>query len=203
MNEGKGIGKFMTKPLLHPHGELDGIEVMIDLLHDQRRRLKRDLEDVDGSCLHWKVDPEANSISLILWHMGRLLDVFFNQFALGKPPEETCWFTGGWAERTQYDPRGKGRDGWGTLNFYSSSEIAEIPTFSKEELLIFYDDVYTALETYLKSATMCTLAEPAYGFDGAFTRYQVIVMAMMDNVRHLGEIQLIKSLWQRSKKGEP
>ena len=49
---------------------------------------------------------------------------------------------------------------------------------------------------------MCTLAEPAYGFDGAFTRYQVIVMAMMDNVRHLGEIQLIKSLWQRSKKGE-
>lgn len=190
------------KSLLHPHGELDGIAVLIDLIHDQQRRLKRDLADVNDSCLHWKVDPEANSIALILWHIGRLLDVFFIQHALGKPPQETCWFKYGWADRTHYDPRGRGRDGWGTLNQYTPQEIAEIPHFNKDDLLGFIDDVYAALETHLQSTTMRTLAEPAPGFQGQFTRYQVIVMALMDNVRHLGEIRLLKSLWQRSLKGE-
>jgi len=189
---------LMTKRLLYPHAELDGITVMIDLLHDQQRRLKRDLEDVNETCLHWKIDPEANSIALILWHMGRLLDVFFTQLALGKSPEETCWFRCSWADTTAYDPRGCGRDGWGTLNQYTPEEISEIPKLNKEELLRFIHDVYTALETHLQSTTMHTLVESAPGFEGQFTRYQVIIMAMMDNVRHLGEIRLVKSLWQRS-----
>ncbi len=188
----------MTESLLFPHGELDGIAMLIDLLHDQQRRLKRYLEDVDETCLNWKVDPEANSISLILWHMGRLTDVFFNQLALGKTAEETSWFKCGWANRTSYDPRGRGRDGWGTLNEYTPKEIAEIPTLNKEELFNFIDDVYAGLEKYLNLTTMRSLTEPAAGFNGTFTRYQVIVMALMDNVRHLGEILLIKSLWQRS-----
>jgi hypothetical protein len=191
----------MNAQLLHPHGELDGTAVLVDLLHDQQRRLKRDLQGVNQACLHWRVDPKANPIALILWHMGRLLDVFLNQFALGKPPEKTCWFSCGWAERTSYDPRGQGRDGWGTLNYYSAAEIAQIPEFSKEDLLAFIDDVYAVVKSYLESTTMSALAEPAPGFDGQYTRYQVIVMAMMDNVRHLGEINLLKSLWQRSHQG--
>jgi hypothetical protein len=187
--------------LLHPHGELSGIEMMIDIIHDQSRRLKRDLDDITEACLHWKVDPETNSIALILWHIGRLLDVFFNQHALGKSPEETCWFKCGWAERTSYDPRGRGRDDWGTLNQYNLEELAEIPRFKKADLIGFIDDVYHALEDYLRSTTMQTLIEPAPGFMGQFTRYQVITMAVMDNIRHLGEIRLVKSLWVRSSEG--
>ena len=191
---------MVENQLLHPHGDLGGIPVMIDILHDQERRLKRDLEDINEACLHWKVDPEANSIALILWHMGRLLDVFFNQLALGNTPDEACWFRCGWAERTNYDPKGRGRDGWGTLNQYTLEEITEIPQFHKADLIGFIDDVYNAIEAYLKSTTMITLSGPAPGFNGQFTRYQVIIMAMMDNIRHLGEIRLVKSLWQRSSK---
>jgi hypothetical protein len=183
--------------LLHPHGELTGPEVMVDYLDDNLRRLKRHMEAVDTDCLYWLIDPESNSIATILWHMGRILDVFFTRLALGSPSDEERWIAGGWAKRTGYDPRGLGRDGWGSLNEYSLEEVAAMPEFSQEQLMGFLEDVYGTVRAYLLSTAMIELAKPAAGFEGKFTRYQVISMALMDNARHLGEIRLIKSLWQR------
>lgn len=189
---------LMTKQdLLFPHGELTGTEVMIDYLDDNLRRLKRQLETVDDDCLCWRIDPESISIATILWHMGRILDVFFTHLALGLPSDQERWFAGGWAENTGYDPRGLGRDGWGSVNEYTLEEVAAMPKFSLDLLLAFIDDVYDAVREYLLAIPMLELAEPAAGFEGKFTRYQVISMALMDNVRHLGEIRLIKSLWMR------
>jgi hypothetical protein len=183
--------------LLFPHGELTGVEVMIDYLDDNQRRLKRYLNEVDEDCLHWKIDPEAISIAVILWHMGRLLDVFTFQLALGRSSDQECWFSGGWAEETGYDPRGLGRDGWGSLNQYSPAEVAAIPRFSWSQLSGYLDDVYRSVRDTLNFTPMTLLAQPGAGFDGQYTRYQIISMALMDNVRHLGEIRLIKSLYSR------
>jgi len=187
-----------TNNLIHPHRDLTGIEVMVDYLDDNLRRLKRQLINVSEDCLHWQVDAEANSIAVILWHMGRLLDVFFTQLALGIPSEEERWIAGGWAQKTEYDPRGLGRDGWGSVNEYSLDEVDAIPKFNLAVLLDFIEDVYGTVRDYLLATSMLEMAEPAAGFEGKFTRYQVISMALMDNVRHLGEIRLTRSLWVRS-----
>jgi hypothetical protein len=66
-------------------------------------------------------------------------------------------------------------------------------------LLGYLEDVYASLREYLTTTPMKALAEAGEGFEGKYTRYQVISMALMDNVRHLGEILLIKSLWERAK----
>lgn len=185
------------KQLLHPHGALSGTEVMVDYLDDNLRRLKRGLQGIDEAGLHWQVDPAANSIAVILWHMGRLLDVFFTQHAAGLPSGEECWFRCGWAEATGYDPRGLGRDGWGTLNNYTPAEVAAMPRFSWDQAWGYLEDVARAVRDYLEATPMTLLAQPGAGFQGQYTRYQIISMALMDNVRHLGEILLIKSLYQR------
>lgn len=70
-----------------------------------------------------------------------------------------------------------------------------MPKFSLELLINFLEDVYDRVRAYLLTSPVRSLAEPAVAFDGEFTRYQVISMALMDNVRHLGEIRLIKALW--------
>jgi hypothetical protein len=189
-----------SETLLFPHGDLTGPEVMVDYLEDNLRRLNRVLESVDDNGLYWLIDPESISIATILWHMGRILDVFFTQLALGLPSEEERWLASGWAKETGYDPRGLGRDGWGSLNEYSPEEVAAIPMLSQTQLMEFLADVYHTLREYLKATAASDLAQPAAGFEGKFTRYQVISMALMDNVRHLGEIRLIKSLWERSKR---
>jgi ADP-ribose pyrophosphatase YjhB (NUDIX family) len=173
-------------------------EVLIDLLDDNRRRLGRTLDRLDPAALHWRPEPEANSIALTLWHMGRLMDVFMTRMVRGARAEEECWFREGWAERTHYDPRGLGRDGWGSLNDYTQGQVEGVPQLTAEESLGYLDDVYGALKTYLMETPNSELQRPAPGFDGRFSRYQCVQMALMDNVRHLGEIMALKARWERA-----
>ena len=191
-----------TINLNYPHGELNGNEVMVDYLDDNLRRLKRYLELINDEALYWLIDPGSINIATHLWHMGRILDVFFTQLALGLPSDEERWIAGGWAEQTGYDPRGLGRDGWGSLNEYSLEEVTAMPKLSLELLLNFIEDVYGTVREFLLATPMLILAKPAAAFDGQFTQYQVISMALMDNVRHVGEIRLIKSLWGRTQHHE-
>ena len=171
--------------------------VLIDLLEDNRRRLQRHLDRIGETCLHWMPNPETNSIAVTIWHMGRLLDVFLTRQAMGLPAEEESWFRKGWTQKTGYDPRGIGRDGWGSLNDYTLREVAAIPRMSREQLLSYLDDVYAATKEYLRSISNQELQALAPGFEGQFTRYQCIQMALMDNVRHLGEILALIARWER------
>ena len=184
--------------LLHPHGALTANDVMVDYLDDNLRRLKRTLANLTDDGLHWKMDAQANSIATNLWHMGRILDVFLTQLALGLPSDQERWTAGGWAAETGYDPRGLGRDGWGSVNEFTLEEVAAMPKFSLVLLVSFIEDIYGAVREYILATPMEMLSEAAPGFDGQFTRYQVISMALMDNVRHLGEIRLLQSLWKRT-----
>ena len=68
---------------------------------------------------------------------------------------------------------------------------------SREQLLGYLDDVYAATKEYLRSISNQELQALAPGFEGQFTRYQCIQMALMDNVRHLGEILALMARWER------
>lgn len=174
-------------------------EVLIDLLEDNRRRLKRLLEAMSDECLFWKPEAEANNIAITIWHMGRMFDVFLTQQAQGKPAEAECWFRSGWAERTGYDPRGIGQNGWGMLTGYTQEEVAALPTLSREQALGYLDEVYDAVREYLASTPEEQLFTPGAGFEGKYTQYQCMQMPLMDNVRHLGEIYALRSAWERRK----
>jgi hypothetical protein len=183
--------------LLFAHGVLNANKVIIDYLDDTQRRLKRVMAEVDDVGLHWSPDPGANSIAVTLWHMGRLFDVFLTRQVMGESSERECWIRNGWAAQTDYDPRGLGRDGWGSVNRYTPDEVASIPRFTKEQLLCYLDDVYGAVKGYVQVTSMTDLAEPAPGFDEHYTKYQVLSMALLDNVRHLGEVRALKAMRER------
>jgi hypothetical protein len=172
-------------------------DVLIDLLDDNRRRLGRTLDRLDPAALHWRPDPGTNSVALTVWHMGRLMDVFLTRMARAEAAEEERWFREGWVERTRYDPRGIGRDGWGSLNDYTQQEVDAVPRLTAEDSLSYLDGVYSVVRAYLAETPNSELQRPAPGFDGRFTRYQCVQMALMDNVRHLGEIMALKARWER------
>ena len=175
-------------------------DVVIDYLDDNRRRLLRAMTDINEDCLYWSPDGEANSIALIVWHMGRLLDVFLTQLVLGQPAADECWFRQGWAEQTGYDPRGVGRDGWGSLNDYTPEEVAAVPRFAGDQLLDYHGQVVELVREMVMVHSIEELLADAPGFNGRYSKYQVIGMALMDNVRHLGEIYAIKAMWGRQNK---
>jgi hypothetical protein len=173
-------------------------DVLIDILNDNIRRLHRVLDAMSEDCLHWTPDPEANSISTTVWHMARLFDVFLTQQAQGRKATDEVWFCNGWVERTGYDPRGIGRDGWGSGNDYTLEETAAIPHFTQEELLSYIDEVAGAVKVFLSTTPIERLLESGVGFDGKYSKYQIIQMALLDNIRHLGEVFALKSMWERT-----
>lgn len=172
-------------------------EVLIDLLADNRRRLQRALDTLPDESLYWKPDCHSNSIAVTLWHMARILDVFLTRQAQGEPAESECWFREGWATRTGYDPRGVGQNGWGMLTGYTLAEVESIPHLGRDQLLGYLDQVYATVKDYLHDIAPERLLELAVGFEGRYSHYQCIQMALMDNVRHLGEIYALKGRWER------
>ena len=172
-------------------------EVLIDLLEDNRRRLRRVFEAMSDECLQWQPEAAANNIAVTVWHMGRIFDFFLTRQAKGEASEAEGWFRYGWAEQTGYDPRGAGHNGWGILTGYTQEEVAKIPRLSRAQMLGYLDQVYDAVKAYLESTPAEALQTPGAGWEGKYTRYQCIQMALMDNVRHLGEIYALKSMWER------
>lgn len=171
-------------------------EVLIDLLEDNRRRLKRALPAMSDECLTWKPDIGANNILITLWHMGRILDVFVNRQARGCPEEE-IWTRGGWARQTGYDPSGIGQNGWGMLTGYTQADLALMPTLTRSQVLGYLDEVYDGVKEFLRNTSEEGLFTAGVGFEGKYTLYQCIQMALLDNVRHLGEIFAIQATWNR------
>jgi hypothetical protein len=172
-------------------------EVLIDIMEDNRRRLLRMCEHTDDDCLTWLPAPGANTIVITIWHMGRILDVYLTLQARGLGPLMECWFRHGWSRQTGYDPRGRGLNGWGMLTGYSQEEVQAIPPLTCLQSLGYMNDVYDAVKEYLVVTPLQTLLLNAPGFEGKYTRYQCIQMALLDNVRHLGEIFSIRTAWER------
>lgn len=172
-------------------------DIIIDLLEDNRRRLQRAFNSMADECVYWKPDPQTNDIALTVWHMARMFDVFLTQQTQGRPAAEECWFRDGWAARSGYDPRGVGMNGWGMVTGYTQAEAANVPRLEREQLLGYLAGVYDAVRAYVEANPIDDLLQPAVGFEGKYSRYQCIQMALMDNVRHLGEIYALKNRWER------
>ena len=172
-------------------------DVLIDFLEDNRRRLGRCLNEISDECLVWQPEAGANNIIVTMWHMARILDVFLILQVQGRAPLEECWFCQGWAERTRYDPRGIGQNGWGMLTGYTQVEVMAIPSLTREQALGYLNDVYDTVKEYLTNTPMEKLEMPGIGFEGKYSKYQCVQMALLDNIRHLGEIFAIQSSWKR------
>lgn len=175
-------------------------DVLIDLLEDNRRRLHRLCDGLSEDCLVWKPEAGANNILITVWHMARMFDVFLTRQAKGEQPEQECWFRFGLVDQTGYDPRGRGQNGWGMLTGYTQEEVADLPQFTRRLVLGYLDQVYAVVREYLAATPIEELLTPGEGFDGKYSKYQCIQMALMDNTRHLGEIFAIKSSWDRRKR---
>ncbi|MGE5222237.1 MAG: hypothetical protein ACM3PY_07360 [Omnitrophica WOR_2 bacterium] len=92
--------------------------------------------------------------------------------------------------------RGAGQNGWGMLTGYTQEEVVAMRGIAGEQLLGYLDEVYDVVEEYLATTAIEKLLTSS-GFEGKYTEYQCIHMALLDNVRHMGEIFAIKARWDR------
>jgi hypothetical protein len=82
--------------------------------------------------------------------------------------------------------------------------VKEVPLLSAKELLEYFDQVYEALRGYLESMELDVLEEPPAGWPGGpgssapENIYVVLMMFLLDNREHLGEVKAIRAMWCRT-----
>jgi len=177
-------------------------DVLIDMLQHFALGLHRTIADLPQEALQWQPDSEANNIAVTVWHVCRALDVLKVKILENLPDQEQLWYARGWAARTNYDPAGLGVGGFGNLAGYTLEQVKQVPILSAGESLEYFDQVYEALNDYLTNLKTEALEQPPPGWPGTSgpapdQAYDVLLMFLLDNREHLGEIKCIKAMWNR------
>ena len=173
------------------------VEMLIDLIDFNADWLKQALAEMSDELLIWRPDPGANNINNTVWHVSRMLDIFQTHFLDGKEQEAELYFADGWAEKLGYDSRGIGMMGMGSLIGYTAEEMHAIPTFAMEPLLAYFDATHETTKAYLRALPEDGLEQMRKGFSAEQPVYAWVRHVYLDEVRHLGEILAIQSMWQR------
>ena len=165
----------------------------------QRGTLSR-LKKIPDDALYWQPHPASNSIGVTVWHYTRWWDLFGTVTLVDGRVEDQHWIRDGWLERTGYDPRGKPPDGFGLLTGYSVEQMLVVPHLSAEDLATYHHaSTESALAAIAKEdATSLSRTLSVGEGDSGGSRYQQILGLALGSHRHLGEIDALASLHERT-----
>lgn len=179
-------------------------EILVDMLRHFSDWTHWALEETPLDALSWRPDAEANNIAVTVWHFSRALDVLRARVLEDKPREAEQWYVGGWAQKTAYDPRGKGAGGLGNLAGYTQEQVAEVPILPADDLLRYFDRAVEALCEYVAGMSLEELYRdaPGWPWENPQTAYVCIRNFLMDSMGHLGEVRAIKAMWERKTRAD-
>jgi uncharacterized damage-inducible protein DinB len=136
----------------------------------------------------WRPDPEANSISWLLWHLSRVQD----DHIAGLAGSEQVWTSQGFYERFAL-PFPPEVHGYGQ----SSDEVAQVRT-PPSELVEYHRAVREATERYLESLSEDELERVVdTSWDPPVTAAVRLVSVMDECAAHVGQAAYVKGLAER------
>ncbi|MFD1718209.1 mycothiol transferase [Georgenia deserti] len=148
----------------------------------------RVLDGLDLDALTYRPDPQANSISWLIWHLARGQDAQVADVA----GTEQAWTADGWAERMALP-----FDDWDTGYGHTSDQVAQV-RMGAEDLLGYLEDVHRRTVQYLTTLTEADLDEVIdESWDPPVTRGVRLVSVVDDDVAHLGQAAYLRGLIER------
>ena len=164
-------------------------EWLIDAYERVGQIVHRVLEGVDEATLAARVDPEANSIAWLVWHLTRIQDDHLAHVA----GREQVWTGGGWVGRFAL-PFDASATGYGQ----TSDEIGQVRGVPAEVLAGYYDDVQAASTAYLRELTDDELDRVVdERWNRSVTLGMRLVSVLADDLRHAGQAAYVKGLIER------
>ncbi len=179
---------------------MNDMELLAELIGDIVRDLRPEIQPLTVEELSWEPGPQANSIGVTLWHIARGLDLLATRVFQGKPAGEELWHTGGWRDRTGYDPRGVGYGGWGVVTGYTWEEVQAIPRLTAADILQYLDEVSAIVTAQVRQFTSDSARQPAMALmNGRLTYYEWIKAFYKGFQGHIGEIMALKAQMKKAR----
>lgn len=160
---------------------LDAFSRIDEAVHDAVSGLRTDQLSI-------RVDPDANSIAWLTWHLSRIQD----DHVAGVAGTEQVWTAGGWAARFNL-PLDVHDHGYG----HSSAQVASV-VCDADELLGYHEAVQAATRAYLETLTDADLGRVVdTRWDPPVTLGVRLVSVIADGLQHAGQAAFVRGIIER------
>jgi Protein of unknown function (DUF664) len=164
-------------------------ELLVDAFGRIRGIVHRVVDGLTPEQLAFRVDPEANSIAWLVWHLTRIQDDHLADAA----GTEQVWTSQGWVERfgLPFDPRDTGYG-------HGSAEVAEVQVGSGELLAGYHDAVHQQTVRYVERLADADLERIVdRSWDPPVSLGVRLVSVIADDLQHAGQAAFVRGILQR------
>jgi hypothetical protein len=164
-------------------------ELLVDAFGRIREVVRRVVDGLTAEELGFRVDPEANSIAWLVWHLTRIQDDHVAAVA----GVEQVWTSQGWAERfgLPFDPRDTGYG-------HGAAEVGAARVGSGELLVGYHDAVHRQTVRYVEGLGDGDLGRVVdRSWDPPVTLGVRLVSVIADDLQHVGQAAFVRGVLQR------
>jgi len=164
-------------------------ELLVDAVGRIREVVHRVVDGLTPEQLAFRIDPEANSVAWLVWHLTRIQD----DHVAAAFQAEQVWTSQGWMERfgLPFDPR---ETGYG----HQADDVAAVQVDSVELLVGYHDAVHQQTTRYVGRLTDGDLGRIVdRSWDPPVTLGVRLVSVISDDLQHAGQAAMVRGILQR------
>lgn len=163
--------------------------VLTDAFGRIREGLHAAVNGLDPGALTVAVEPGANTIAWLAWHLTRVQDDHLADLA----GVEQVWTSAGWLERFDL-PLDRLDTGYG----HTAEQVASVRPASSDLLSGYHDAVYEQTVRYLARLDDAELARVVdTAWDPPVTVAVRLVSVLSDDLQHLGQAAMLRGMLAR------
>lgn len=164
-------------------------ELLVDAFGRVRENVHGAVAGLSQEELAARVEPGANSIAWLIWHLTRVQDDHVAEVA----GIEQVWTAAGWAKRFEL-PFDDAATGYG----HGSAEVAELGDVSAELLIGYFDAVHAQTVDYVSKLVDADLPRIVdTRWDPPVTLGVRLISVVDDDIQHSGQAAFIRGLLLR------
>jgi hypothetical protein len=162
--------------------------LLVDAFGRVQERVHGAVEGLTREQLTYRIDPEANTIAWLVWHLTRIQD----DHVCGLADREQTWHAEGWMERFGL-PFGPSDHGYG----HRPEDVAAVDV-PGELLLGYHDAVHQHTVAYVAGLRESEYAEIVdRSWDPPVSRAVRLVSVIGDDMQHVGQAAFIRGVVER------
>jgi len=168
---------------------MESRDLLLTAFDDIEGFVRSALDGIDPALLTVRLDPDANTIGWLVWHLTRVQDDHVAEVA----GTEQAYTDAGWAERFAL-PFEPGALGYG----FSSDDVGRTQITDPQLLLDYHADVHRRTAEFLRTLTADDLDRVVdERWDPPVTLGVRLVSVVGDDLQHAGQAALLRGFLER------
>lgn len=173
---------------------MNGVEVVRDGFSRVSEVVNGVMLDITDGELYARLDPDANSIGWLIWHLARVQD----DHVSGVAGKQQVWFEKGWCEGFSLSLERRSI-GYG----HTSEQVRQVSGIPADLLQRYFDDVHAATNEFLSTLEDHDLDRVIdASWDPPVTMGIRLISVISDDLQHGGQAALIRGILSRTEARE-